>query len=144
MEPISERYLLPVLERLLASLHLSVPALHSDNGSKYVSYQIAAPLEKLRVDKFSKLHPQCSNDYVLAESKNGGGIRKQFGFEHILGAPRGVPRPVPPRGAGPVPEPPPAVPVPVGGDRRQGESAQALPAGRHPYAERFKALPKTE
>ena len=85
VERISERYLLPVLERLLESFPFTVQAFHSDNGSEYINYQVAALLEKLRVEEFTKSRPRRSNDNALAESKNGSVIRKQFGYGHIPG-----------------------------------------------------------
>ena len=85
VERISERYLIPVLERLLASFPFTVQAFHSDNGSEYINYQVAALLEKLRVEEFTKSRPRRSNDNALAESKNGSVIRKQFGYGHIPG-----------------------------------------------------------
>ena len=85
VERISERYLLPVLERLLASFPFAVHGFHSDNGSEYINYQVAELLEKLRVEEFTKSRPRRSNDNALAESKNGSVIRKQFGYEHIPG-----------------------------------------------------------
>ena len=84
VERISERYLLPVLERLLESFPFVVHGFHSDNGSEYVNYQVAALLEKLRVEEFTKSRPRRSNDNALAESKNGSVMRKQFGYGHIL------------------------------------------------------------
>ena len=85
VERISERYLVPVLERLLASFPFVVHGFHSDNGSEYINYQVAALLEKLRVEEFTKSRPRRSNDNALAESKNGSVIRKQFGYGHIPG-----------------------------------------------------------
>ena len=79
VERISERYLLPVLERLLESFPFVVHGFHSDNGSEYVNYQVAALLAKLRVEAFTKSRPRRSNDNALEESKNGSVIRKQFG-----------------------------------------------------------------
>ena len=85
VERISERYLVPVLERLLESFPFVVQAFHSDNGSEYVNYQVAALLEKLRVEEFTKSRPRRSNDNAWAESKSGSVIRKQFGYGHIPG-----------------------------------------------------------
>ena len=84
VERISERYLLPVLERLLAAFPFVICGFHSDNGSEYVNYQVAALLEKLRVE-FTRSRPRRSNDNALAESKNGTVVRKQLGYGHIAG-----------------------------------------------------------
>ena len=86
VERISENFLLPVLERLLESFPFAVQGFHSDNGSEYVNYQVAALLEKLRVTEFTKSRPRRSNDNGLAESKNGSVVRKMFGNWHIAGA----------------------------------------------------------
>ena len=82
---IAENYLLPVLERLLAAFPFEVQGFHSDNGSEYINYQVAALLEKLRVEEFTKSRPRRSNDNALAESKNGSVVRKLFGYGHIAG-----------------------------------------------------------
>ena len=75
VERISENFPLPVLERLLESFPFAVQGFHSDNGSEYVNYQVAALLEKLRVTEFTKSRPRRSNDNGLAESKNGSMLR---------------------------------------------------------------------
>ena len=79
VERISENFPLPVLERLLESFPFAVQGFHSDNGSEYINYQVAALLEKLRVTEFTKSRPRRSNDNGLAESKNGSVVRKMFG-----------------------------------------------------------------
>ncbi len=55
---------------------------HADNGSEYINYQVAAMLNKLRVE-FTKSRPRHSNDNALAESKNGAVVRKHLGYAHI-------------------------------------------------------------
>ena len=85
MKRISECYLLQVLERLLVSFPFAVHGFHSDNGSECVNSQVAALLEKLRVEEFTKSRPRRSNENALAESKNGSVIRKRFGYGHIPG-----------------------------------------------------------
>ncbi len=85
VERISERHLLPVLESLLEAFPFRIRGFHSDNGSEYVNYQVAALLEKLRVGEFTKSRPRRSNDNALVESKNGTVVRKQLGYGHIPG-----------------------------------------------------------
>ena len=85
VERISERYLIPVLEGLLGAFPFQIRGFHSDNGSEYVNYQVAALLEKLRVEEFTKSRARRINDNALAESKNGTVIRKQLGYGHIAG-----------------------------------------------------------
>lgn len=42
---------------------------HSENGSEYVNYHVAALLKKLRVAEVGKSRLRRSNDKSLAESK---------------------------------------------------------------------------
>ena len=81
-EKISEAYLLPVIEALLAAFPFQVLGFHADNGSEYINHTVAKLLEKLRVE-FTKSRPRRSNDNGLAETKNGAVIRKQLGYAHI-------------------------------------------------------------
>jgi len=81
-EKISEAYLLPVLQRLLAGFPFVILGFHTDNGSEYINHQVAALLQKLLVE-FTKSRPRHSNDNALAESKNGSVIRKCLGYSHI-------------------------------------------------------------
>ena len=62
VERISEHFLLPLLESLLEAFPFRVRGFHSDNGSEYVNYQVAALLEKLRVEEFTKSRPRRCND----------------------------------------------------------------------------------
>ena len=81
-EKISEAYLLPVIEQLLAGFPFVILGFHSDNGSEYINYQVAKLLDKLLVE-FTKSRPRHSNDNALAESKNASVVRKHFGYAHI-------------------------------------------------------------
>ncbi len=81
-EKLSEAYLLPVIEALLAAFPFSVLGFHADNGSEYINHTVAKLLEKLRVE-FTKSRPRHSNDNGLAETKNGAVVRKCFGYSHI-------------------------------------------------------------
>lgn len=81
-EKISEAYLLPVIRQLLDGFPFVILGFHADNGSEYINYQVAALLEKLRVE-FTKSRPRHSNDNALAESKNGAVVRKHLGYAHI-------------------------------------------------------------
>lgn len=82
VEHISEAYLLPVIELLLEGFPFEIRGFHSDCGSEFVNYKIAALLEKLRVE-FTKSRPRQTNDNALAECKNGAVIRKVMGYSHI-------------------------------------------------------------
>ena len=79
---LSEAYLLPVIETLLASFPFRILGFHADNGSEYINKTVAALLEKLRVE-FTKSRPRHSNDNGLAETKNGAIVRKHLGYSHI-------------------------------------------------------------
>ncbi len=81
-ERLSEAYLLPVLETLLASFPFRILGFHADNGSEYINHTVAELLEKLRVE-FTKSRPRHSNDNGLAETKNGAVVRKHLGYSHI-------------------------------------------------------------
>ena len=81
-EKISEAYLLPVIETLLAGFPFSILGFHADNGSEYINHKVAKLLDKLRVE-FTKSRPRHSNDNGLAETKNGAVIRKHLGYAHI-------------------------------------------------------------
>lgn len=81
-ERLSEAFLLPVLEQILAGFPFVVLGFHADNGSEYVNYTVARLLDKLRIE-FTKSRPRHSNDNGLAETKNGAIIRKHFGYQHI-------------------------------------------------------------
>lgn len=81
-ERISEAYLLPVIEEMLAQFPFRILGFHADNGSEYINHQVAELLDKLRVE-FTKSRPRRSNDNALAETKNGAVVRKLFGYGHI-------------------------------------------------------------
>ena len=81
-ERIAESFLLPVLEGLPGAFPFRIRGFHSDNGSEYVNYRVAALLEKLRAEQ-TKSRARRSNDNALAESKNGSVIRRYLGYGHI-------------------------------------------------------------
>jgi hypothetical protein len=82
VEKISEHFLIPILEELLAAFPFILLGFHSDNGSEYINHQVARLLDKLNVE-FTKSRSRRSNDNALAEGKNGSIIRKLFGHSHI-------------------------------------------------------------
>ena len=81
-ERISEAYLLPALESLLADFPFTILGFHADNGSEYINHTVARLLDKLRVE-FTKSRPRISNDNALAETKNAAIVRKHLGYAHI-------------------------------------------------------------
>ena len=82
VEKISERFLIPVLEGLLAGFPFRLQEFHSDNGSEFINYKVAELLNKLNI-QLSKSRSRHSNDNALVESKNGSVIRKLLGHAHI-------------------------------------------------------------
>jgi hypothetical protein len=82
VEKISERYLIPVLQALLAQFPFGIAGFHADNGSEYVNRHVAKLLNKLLIE-FTKSRARHSNDNALVESKNGSIVRKHLGYCHI-------------------------------------------------------------
>ncbi|MDH5562587.1 MAG: transposase family protein [Nitrospirota bacterium] len=82
VEKISEAYLMPALEQLLATFPFPIQRFHFDNGSEYINGRVAALLGKLLIE-FTKSRARQTNDNALAESKNVAVVRKLFGHAHI-------------------------------------------------------------
>ena len=82
-ERISEAFLLPVLEALLASFPFVIQGFHSDNGSEYINHEVAKLLNKLLIEEQTKSRSRHCNDNAQAESKNGAIVRKHLGYSHI-------------------------------------------------------------
>jgi len=82
VEKISEAYLIPALEALLAAFPFVIRGFHSDNGSEYVNYQVVKLLNKLLIE-FTKSRSRHTNDNALVEGKNAATVRKHFGYAHI-------------------------------------------------------------
>ena len=85
VEQISEAFLLPMLEGMLAQFPFQILGFHSDNGSEYINHLVAELLRKLLIEQ-TKSRPRHSNDNGLAESKNGAVVRKHMGHTHIATA----------------------------------------------------------
>ena len=85
---ISEAWLIPVLEAMLAQFPFAIRGFHSDNGSEFINHRVAKLLDKLLIEQ-TKSRPRHSNDNGLAEAKNGAVIRKHMGYLHIA-APHAV------------------------------------------------------
>ena len=82
VQGISEAFLLPVLEMVIAQFPFQIDGFHSDNGSEYINHKVAKMLEKLRIEQ-TKSRSRNSNDNALAESKNASVVRKHMGYSHI-------------------------------------------------------------
>lgn len=85
LERIGERFVLPLLEALIEAFPFVVLGFHADNGSEYINHRVAALLEKLRIEQFTKSRARHTNDNALVESKNGSVVRKHLGYAHIPG-----------------------------------------------------------
>jgi transposase InsO family protein len=81
---ISEAYLQPVLEAMLAQFPFRIQGFHSDNGSEFINHTVAQLLHKLLIEQ-TKSRPRRSNDNGLVEAKNGAVVRKHMGYSHITG-----------------------------------------------------------
>ena len=79
---ISELWLIPVLEAMLAQFPFVIRGFHSDNGSEFINYNVAHLLGKLLIEQ-TKSRAYHSGDNGLVESKNGAIIRKYIGYGHI-------------------------------------------------------------
>ena len=82
VQGISEAFLLPVLEMVIAQFPFQIDGFHSDNGSEYINHKVAKMLEKLRIEQ-TKSRSRNSNDNALAGSKNASVVRKHMGYSHI-------------------------------------------------------------
>ena len=79
---ISEAFLLPVLEAMLAQFPFRIQGFHSDNGSEFINHTVADLLNKPLIEQ-TKSRPLRSNDNGLVEAKNGAVVRKHMGYSHI-------------------------------------------------------------
>jgi transposase InsO family protein len=79
---ISEHWLIPLLEQLLAQFPFTIRGFHSDNGSEFINYTVAKLLSKLLIEQ-TKSRAHRTGDNGLVESKNGAVVRKHMGFGHI-------------------------------------------------------------
>jgi hypothetical protein len=82
LERISEAFMRPALEQMLATFPFKIRGFHADNGSEYINYTVAELLDTLRIE-FTKSRSRHSNDNGLVESKNGSVVRKLYGYMHI-------------------------------------------------------------
>jgi hypothetical protein len=81
---ISEVYLLPVLEGILAQFPFVVLGFHVDNGSEYINHRVAQMLDQLH-GEFTKSRASRTQDNALVEGKNGAVVRKLMGYGYIAG-----------------------------------------------------------
>ena len=122
---ISEAWLIPVLDAMLAQFPFRIQGFHSDNGSEFINHTVAKLLNKLLIEQ-TKSRPRHSNDNGLVESKNGAVVRKHMGYTHIT-APRRGDRNFLRAALEPLLELPSALRRTGGGDQRQGKSETRVP-----------------
>ena len=79
---ISELWLIPLLETMLAQFPFGIRGFHSDNGSEFINHTVAKLLDKLLIEQ-TKSRAHRSGDNGLVEAKNAAIIRKHIGFGHI-------------------------------------------------------------
>jgi hypothetical protein len=79
---ITDEYMEPLLLKLLDAFPFVIINFHSDNGSEYINYMVAAILERLRINQ-TKSRSRKSTDNALVEGKNGSVIRKHMGRNFI-------------------------------------------------------------
>lgn len=82
VEGISEQFLSPLLEALLAEFPFRIVNFHSDNGSEYINKIVAKLLNTLLVSQ-TKSRSRRTNDNALVEGKNAAVVRKFMGYQHI-------------------------------------------------------------
>ena len=83
VEHIHAACLAPVLDALLRAFPFTLHGFHADNGSEFINREVAALLQALHIDAFTKSRARRSTDNALVESKNGSVIRKHLGHGHI-------------------------------------------------------------
>ena len=79
---ISERYLLPILEKLIDFYPFKIVEFHSDNGSEFINRVVCDLLNKLLI-RLTKSRARRTNDNALVEGKNGSTIRKWIGYTFL-------------------------------------------------------------
>jgi len=80
-EKISEAYLLPIVEMMLAFYPFKIKEFHTDNGSEYINKYLVKLLNKLLI-RLTKSRSRKTTDNALCESKNNI-IRKHMGYFYI-------------------------------------------------------------
>lgn len=79
---ISEKFLKPILEKIINHCPFIIFNFHSDRGSEYINYVIARLLNKLYIEQ-TKSRSRHPNDNALVETKNGAVVRKNMGWEYL-------------------------------------------------------------
>ena len=82
VERISEMFMIPALNQMMAFFPFVILNFHSDCGSEYINRNVAAMLQKLLIEQTKSRARHC-NDNALVESKNASTVRKYLGYAHI-------------------------------------------------------------
>ena len=82
VEGISEQFLRPLLEQVLAQFPFKIINFHSDNGAEFLNRRVEALLNNLLIKQTKSRSRQC-NDNALVEGKNAAVIRRWLGHGHI-------------------------------------------------------------
>ena len=72
---ISEAWLIPVLEAMLAQFPFRILGFHSDNGSEFINYRVAELLNKLLVEQTKSQAAALQRQRVGGVEKRGGGAQ---------------------------------------------------------------------
>ncbi len=76
-------FLIPALQGAIKAFPFNVKGFHVDNGSEFVNHKVAALLNRLHVEEFTKSRPRRCNDNALVESTNASVVRRYLGHDHI-------------------------------------------------------------
>ncbi len=79
---ISNKYLVPALEKAMEQFPFKIINFHSDNGSEYINKHVSEMLQREFI-KQTKSRSRKTNDQALVEGKNGSVIRRHIGRNHI-------------------------------------------------------------
>ncbi len=79
---ISNKYLIPALQKAMEQFPFKIINFHSDNGSEYINKHVSEMLQREFI-KQTKSRSRKTNDQALVEGKNGSVIRKHIGRSHI-------------------------------------------------------------
>jgi hypothetical protein len=126
-ERISEAFLLPVLEQLMAQFPFPIRGFHSDNGGEFDRRSAGGPalLGKLQAEQ-TKSRPRKKAVNRAGREQDAAVVRKTFGYSHIPQRIAGLIN-VLPEHLNPYVNLPP-LPVCQAGDGCQGQDSQDLPA----------------
>ena len=85
LERISEAFMRPALEQMLATFPFKIRGFHADNGSEYINYTVAELLDTLRIE-FTKSRSRHSNDNGRASPRGAaiGAMSATWGMVPVV------------------------------------------------------------